>query len=69
VKENQKPEWAKPTVLPLGGLASGRGVMQKCSHGTSVSQVCGNGSTPQVNQCKSGNVPPSGSCASGNQGS
>ena len=72
MRDHTKPEWAKPTVLPLGGLASGRGVevdcAHKCGHGTRVSQVCGNGSTAQVKQCKSGNVPPSGSCSSGNQG-
>jgi len=64
------PEWEKPAVVALGGLSSGQGTPddQKCSHGTSVSQVCGNGSSPQVDQCKSGNNPPSNSCASGSNG-
>lgn len=74
--ERKRLAWAQPAVLPLGGLAVARGsdgvgvdCAQKCSHGCSVSQVCGNGSSAQVRQCKSGNCPPSGSCASGNQGS
>lgn len=75
MKDNMKetasrlPEWEKPAVVALGGLASGQGAdAQKCNHGTAVSQVCGNGSSPQVDQCKSGNNPPSNSCASGSNG-
>ena len=71
--EKKRPVWEKPTVLPLGGLTVARGQnvikCQQCNHGSSASQVCGNGSSAQVKQCKSGNIPPSGSCASGNQGS
>jgi hypothetical protein len=76
MRERKRLAWSKPAVLPLGGLAVARGSdgvgidsTHKCSHGFSVSQVCGNGSSANVQQCKRGNVPPSGSCASGNQGS
>jgi hypothetical protein len=74
MNERKRPLWEKPKVLPLGGLAVARGQdvtkgITNCGHGSCASQVCGNGSSAQVRQCKSGNVPPSGSCASGNQGS
>lgn len=66
---DRRPEWEKPEVMALGELERGFGGSQHiCTHGTSVSHVCGNGSTPNVDQCKSGNNPPSGSCASGNNG-
>lgn len=64
-----KQAWEKPTVMPLGSVASGRGVNDgdhQCTHGTSVTHLCGNGSGAQVQQCKNGNQPPSQSCASGN---
>lgn len=66
---SEKPrDWEKPTVMPLGSVESGQGT-QKCEVGNSPDQVCGNGSSAQVDQCKSGNTPPSNSCASGNNGS
>ena len=66
---NRMPEWQTPKVMALGKMGSGHGKDgQLCTHGNAVKQVCGNGSSPEVDQCKSGNVPPSTSCASGNQG-
>ena len=71
-EQSTLPAWEKPAIMPLGSVASGQGAegdAQKCSHGQAVSQVCGNGSGPTVDQCKNGNQPPSNSCASGNGGS
>lgn len=69
------PTWQKPAVTPLGDLAAAHGQRapeekcHNCTGGFSATQVCGNGNSAQVQQCKTGFRPPSNSCANGFGGS